>query len=122
MVRKWTQATVTHLRIQMRMCVAQRIGGALEQAVERPIDLQYEEYGAANRQRANEEDRYNHAFHGVNNPKLANVIVSQNRRTARNGTGIDAPVPAIASHLLCKIASALLDTRAPADIGWGSLS
>ena len=34
------------------------------------------------------------AFRGANNPKLANVIVSQNRRTARNGTGIDAPVPA----------------------------
>ena len=55
--RKWTHATVTHLLIQMRMCVAQRIGGDLEHAVERPIHLHYEEYGAANRQRANEEDR-----------------------------------------------------------------
>ena len=42
------------------MCVAQRIGGDLEHAVERPIHLHYEEYGAANRQRANEEDRNNH--------------------------------------------------------------
>ena len=52
------------------------------------------------------------AFRGANNPKLANVIVSQNKRTARNGTGIDDPVPVIASHLACKIASARSSARA----------
>jgi len=31
------------------------------------------------------------AFWGANNPKLANVIVSQNRRIIRKGRGIDDP-------------------------------
>lgn len=56
----WTQATTTHLLIQIRMCGEQRIRGDLEQAIERPIHLQYEEYGATNGQCTNEEDRDNH--------------------------------------------------------------
>ena len=52
------------------------------------------------------------AFRGANNPKLVNVIVSQNRRTARNSTGIDDPVRVITSHLACKIASVRSSARA----------
>src|SRR5437773_1937233 len=89
----------------MRMCVAQRIRGDLEQAVEGPIHLQYEEYGAPNRQCTNEEDRHNHGVPRANKPKLANVIVSQNRRTARNSVGTDDPVPVMRSHLPCNSAS-----------------
>ena len=51
------------------------------------------------------------AFRGANNPKLANVIVSQNRRTTRNGTGTDVPVPANTSHLACNSASARSSAR-----------
>ena len=45
------------------------------------------------------------AFRGANKPKLANVIVSQNRRTARNSVGTDDPVPVMRSHLPCNSAS-----------------
>jgi len=32
------------------------------------------------------------AFRGANNPKLANMIVSQNRRITRNGAGTEVSV------------------------------
>jgi hypothetical protein len=65
----WMHATVTHLLIQTRMCRAQPIRGDLEQAVERPIHLQYEEYRATNRQCTNEEDRDDHGVPRCKQPE-----------------------------------------------------
>ena len=48
---------MTRLLIEMRNCVAQRLSGDLEQAVERPVHLRYEEYGGTDRQGTNEEHR-----------------------------------------------------------------
>ena len=84
----------------MRECEAQRICGDPEQADERPIHLQYEKQGAANRHGAEKRTVTTVAFRVANNPKLANVIISQNSMTTRNNTGTDASsLPADTSHL-----------------------
>jgi hypothetical protein len=50
-----TRANATRLLVEMRMRVAQRVRGNFDQAVERPVHLQYEKYGPADRQCADEE-------------------------------------------------------------------
>ena len=55
---------VTHLLIEMLMCVAQRARGDSDQALERPIHLQDEKYGATYRQCTNNKNHDNRGFVG----------------------------------------------------------
>jgi hypothetical protein len=52
------------------------------------------------------------ALRGANSPKLVNVIVSQNNRTARNGNGTDAPMLVLTIHLDCNSVSPRSNARA----------